>query len=611
MSGPLRFLRAAIAGAVSAFLLSGCLSAPVDSLAHDRPEAAHITPQLAGRASATARTQIVSTANPHASAAGLEMLRAGGSALDAAIAAQLVLTLVEPQSSGIGGGALLLHHDGQRLQAFDGRETAPALAHENLFLRDGRPMVFSEAVVGGQSVGTPGVLRMLALAHRQHGRLPWAQLFRPALRLAEEGFPISPRLHALLERDPYLRQDPQARRYFYEPNGNAKPVGATLRNPDLAAIYRSLAQSGAEAFYTGSIAQAMVSTVAGHPSAPGLLRHEDLQNYRPIVREALCFTLRAKIRPRSGVEVCGFPPPSAGAITIGQILLLLERFDLANESAPSPRWMHYYIEASRLAFADRAEFIADPDFTAAPAGDWASLLNPQYLDQRAALIKARRMPKAEPGNPAVVSARHAAMAEQIEEGTSHLSIADRFGNTLSMTSTIESAFGARLMVSPSGNGGFLLNNQMTDFSFMPKSAQGLPVANRVAPGKRPRSSMSPTLIFERQPDGSRGSIIASLGSPGGASILHYTAKTMIGLLQWQLDPQSAIGLPNIVINGPDAMLQIEFGQYRLPELASGLQPFDQPVQEVELTSGLAAIIRMNGLWLGGSDPRREGVSLGD
>lgn len=611
MSNPLQSLHAAAAGTVSALLLSGCLSAPVDRLGRDQPEAAHIAQQRPGSASTTARTQIVSTANPHASAAGLEMLRAGGSAIDAAIAAQLVLTLVEPQSSGIGGGALLLHHNGDLLQAFDGRETAPALAHENLFLRDGKPMSFSEAVVGGRSVGTPGVLRMLALAHKQHGRLPWARLFEPAITLAEEGFLISPRLHALLERDPYLRQDPQARLYFYGLDGKAKPIATRLSNPDLANIYRAIAQLGAEYFYTGSIAQQMVAAVTGHPTAPGLLSTKDLQRYQPIIREALCFTLRAKIRPTTGVEVCGFPPPSSGAITVGQILLLLERFDLNDEAPFSARWMHHYIEASRLAFADRAQFIADPDFTAAPAGHWASLLSTKYLDQRAALIKAHRMPKAAPGNPVLLTLRQTAMAEQIEEGTSHLSIADRFGNTLSMTSTIESAFGARLMVSSSGHGGFLLNNQLTDFSFMPKSADGIPIANRVESGKRPRSSMSPTLIFERDSDGGRGPVIAALGSPGGASILHYTAKTILGLLQWQQDPQAVVELPNFVVNGPQAVLQIEAGQQDLRNLESGLRQFEQPIQEIELTSGIGAIVRMNGLWLGGSDPRREGVSLGD
>lgn len=608
------FLRAAFAGAASAFLLGGCLSAPVDRLARDQPEAAHTRPQGSqptGRTSTTARTQIVSTANPHASAAALEILRAGGSAIDAAIAAQLVLTLVEPQSSGIGGGALLLHHNGSLLQAFDGRETAPASAQEDLFLRDGKPMSFSEAVVGGRSVGTPGLLRMLALAHKQHGRLPWARLFAPAITLAEDGFPISPRLHALLERDLYLRQDPQARLYFYGSDGKAKSVGTLLRNPDLASLYRLIAQSGAEFFYTGSIAQQMVTAVTGHPTAPGLLSTKDLQSYQPIIRQALCFPLRAKIRPITGVEVCGFPPPSAGAITVGQILLLLERLDTADEKSPTTRWMHHYIEASRLAFADRAQFIADPDFTAAPAGNWASLLNPQYLDQRATLIQERRMSKAEPGNPTGLTPKQTAMAEQIEEGTSHLSIADRFGNTLSMTSTIESAFGARLMVSPSGRGGFLLNNQLTDFSFIPKSADGTPIANRVAPGKRPRSSMSPTLVFERRSDGSRGPAIAALGSPGGASILHYTTKTILGLLQWQLDPQSAIEVPNFVVNGPQAVLQIEAGQQGLRDLASGLQRFEQPVQEIELTSGIGAIMRINGLWLGAADPRREGISLGD
>ncbi|MBU3725018.1 MAG: gamma-glutamyltransferase family protein [Burkholderiaceae bacterium] len=602
-----------LAAAITAFalLLAGCAARFSDGISRDQPEAAHTRLHAISQASQTARGQIVSTANPLASAAGLEMLRAGGSAIDAAIAAQLVLTLVEPQSSGIGGGALLLHHNGDRLQAFDGRETAPGHAHEDLFLKDGRPMAFAEAVVGGRSVGTPGVLRMLALAHQQHGRLAWERLFTPAIALAEEGFPISPRLHALLEQDPHLRKDPQARTHFYQPDGSAKAAGTRLRNPDLAAIYRTLAKTGAESFYIGDLAEQIVDTVRRHPTAPGLLRTEDLKNYRPRIRDALCFPFPAAIKPAAGVEICGFPPPSSGAITIGQILQILNRLDSAQEQAPSPRWMHHYIEASRLAFADRAQFIADPDFVAPPAGSWASLLDPTYLQQRAALIGSIRMPTANPGNPQGMASKSAAMNEQFEEGTSHLSIADRYGNTLSMTSTIESAFGARLMVSPTGNGGFLLNNQLTDFSFVPRLADGMLIANRIEPGKRPRSSMSPTLIYERRSDGSRGPVIAALGSPGGASILHYTTKTILGLLQWQLDPQTAINQPNFVINGPQAVLQIESYQAGMQHLAKGLQQFGQPVQEIELVSGIQAIVRRDGLWQGGSDPRREGISVGD
>ena len=548
----------------------------------------------------------VAAANPLATQAGLAMLKAGGSAVDAAIAVQMVLGLVEPQSSGLGGGAFLLHSANGNVQAFDGRETAPATATEDLFLNaQGQPLTFEEAVVGGRAVGTPGVLRMLAQAHQQHGKLPWAQLFAPAIGLARNGFEISPRLHAQLKADRHLRKDPTARAYFYQPNGEPHPVGYRLRNPELAAVLQAIASQGVDAFYRGEVAQAMVRKVQQHPSNPGRLSEEDLANYTSKQREALCFDHIAQARE---YRVCGFPPPSSGALAIGQILGLLHRTPasltpLAN-GVPDPRWLHLYMEASRLAFADRAQYVGDPDFVMAPGGDWSNLLKPSYLKQRAKLIGPSRMLQVTPGVP-VRGERmsYAPNPEQPEYGTSHISIVDGQGNALAMTTTIEDAFGARQMVK-----GFLLNNELTDFSLIPRDAQGRPVANRVQGGKRPRSSMSPTLVFDK----ATGQLVMSVGSPGGAMIIHFTAKTLYGVLNWGLSPQQAIDLPNFGTVGGPVVLE----EKRLaPATSAALRARGSDVREQALTSGLQAIVRKteNGqtVWVSGADPRREGVVLGE
>ena len=555
----------------------------------------------------------VAAANPLATQAGARLLREGGSAVDAAIAVQMVLALVEPQSSGIGGGAFLLHHDGQRLQAFDGRETAPAAADATLFLdHQGKPLPFMDAVVGGRSVGTPGVVAMLALAHRQHGRLPWAQLFEPAVMLADEGFAVSPRLHALLETETALQKDPFAAAYFFGADGQPRPVGHVLKNPELAAVLRNIAALGPEAFYDGTVARAMVNKVQQHATQPGRLSTEDLKRYQPKEREALCFAHTAQQRP---LRICGFPPPSSGAVAIGQILGLLARTPHATtapapHTLPGPAWLHTYTEASRLAFADRAQYLADPDFVAAPAGDWQSLLATRYLDDRAQLISAARMPTAPAGQPGGASSSWAPMPEQTEYGTSHISIVDAWGNALAMTTTIEAGFGARLMVNTGQGrpGGFLLNNQLTDFSFIPNDATGKPVANRVEPGKRPRSSMSPTLVF----DATTGQLLMSAGSPGGALIIHFTAKTLLGTLHWGLSPQAAIDLPNFgTLGGP---LLLEAGRFPAATVQA-LQQRGHTVNETPLPSGLQAIQRgVQGgrpVWMGGADPRREGIVAGD
>ncbi len=553
------------------------------------------------------RRQAVAAAHPLASEAGLQMLRAGGSALDAAIAVQLVLGLVEPQSSGIGGGAFLLHFDGREVTAHDGRETAPAKARPGMWLgEDGKPLSFDEAVLSGQSVGVPGALRMLEAAHRQHGQLPWARLFAPAIALAENGFEVSPRLHTLLQADPHLRKDPLALRFFYNAQGQAWPVGHVLRNPEYAQVLRRMAAEGSRALHEGPVAQAIVARTA-QPPRPGALRLQDLQGYQPRARQALCFEHRVQAR---AYRICGFPPPSSGQIAIGQILGLL-----AHTAAQGPEWsnglpsadfLHRYTEASRLAFADRAQHVADPDFVSAPAGDWRSLLAPDYLRQRSQRIGAESMKVAPPGQPAGWKTSYAPMPTQPEYGTSHISVIDAQGRAVAMTTTIEAAFGARRMVStdPGRPGGFLLNNQLTDFSFAPADAQGRPIANRVEPGKRPRSSMSPTLVF----DAANGQLLMSGGSPGGALIIHYTTKLLWGTLHAGLDAQQAINLPNFgSLNGPTLL---EAGRFE-PRLLEALKARGHEVREMDMTSGLQAIERRPNGWFGGADPRREGVVRGD
>ncbi len=553
--------------------------------------------------------QAVAAAHPLAAEAGLQMLRAGGGAVDAAVAAQLVLTLVEPQSSGIGGGAFLLHHDGHRVQAYDGRETAPAAAGPDLFMdADGKPLPFMQAVVGGRAVGTPGAVSMLALVHREHGRLPWARLFEPAIRLAEQGFPVGQRLNTLLQAESALKDDPVARRYFYRADGQPHPVGHVLRNPELAAVFRRLAADGPSALREGPVARAIVQAVQAHPTNPGHLALEDLVRYQPKVREALCHDHDTATRR---LRLCGFPPPSSGALAIGQILGLLSRTEQAGlplqGGHPTAAALHAYVEASRLAFADRAQYVADPDFVPAPGGRWSRLLDPAYLDERAQLIGSRRAPAVLPGTPGGISVGWAPMPEQPEYGTSHLSVVDAHGNALAMTTTIEAGFGARLMVStdPSREGGFLLNNQLTDFSFLPADAQGRPVANRVEPGKRPRSSMSPTLVFDRD----SGQLLMSLGSPGGALIIHFTAKTLLGTLHQGLTPQQAIDLPNFGTTGGPFLLEAG----RFPD--NTIQTLEQQgheVRQVPMPSGLQALQRGGDrVWQGGADPRREGVVVGD
>ena len=551
------------------------------------------------------QTYAVAAANPLATAAGDQVLKSGGSAVDAAIAVQLVLTLVEPQSSGLGGGAFLMHFDGKTVEAYDGRETAPREADGRLFIgADGKPMPFQQAVVGGRSVGTPGLLKMLEQAHQAHGKLPWAALFAPAINLSERGFPVSQRLHALIETDPSLRSDPVAARYFYGADGHALPVGTILRNPELTQTLRQIAAGGSKVFYQGEIAQAMVDKVRNHPTNPGRLSLADLSAYQPKKRTPLCADYSANSKP---YLICGFPPPSSGMLAIGQILGILGNTDAALQPpqataqgvVPSANWLHLYSEAARLAFADRAAYVGDPDFVQAPGGDWRSLLAPGYLLERSRLIGPQRMPAAAAGQPAPLRMGYAPMPPQPEYGTSHISIIDKDGNAVAMTTTIEAAFGSRQMVK-----GFMLNNELTDFSFTPTDASGQPIANSVQPGKRPRSSMSPTLVFDRN----SGQLLASVGSPGGAAIIHYTAKTLYGMLNWGLNAQHAIDLPNF--GASETGLPVEAGRFPPATLAT-LRQRGHDVKEQEMTSGLQAIERTGTGYFGGADPRREGVVMGD
>jgi gamma-glutamyltranspeptidase/glutathione hydrolase len=598
--------RIAVASAV-AITLGACASAPQRPSQPEPPSG-----QRTGLATTLASRHMVAAANPLAAEAGRSILRDGGSALDAAIAMQMVLTLVEPQSSGIGGGAFLLHWDGRNVQSFDGRETAPAAADETLFIdSQGRAMTFAQAVVGGRAVGVPGVLRMLETAHRQHGRLPWAQLFAPAIRLAEQGFALSPRLHTVLASELHLaRSCARAAELFYRPDGSPKPVGTILTNAELADTLRAIAQRGADAFYRGPIAADIVAAVRGHAGNPGLIDETDLARYRAIERAPLC-------KDYKRWRVCGMGPPSSGAIAVAQMLGMLGQRNIAvvpptsidGHLLPQPDAIHLFSEVGRLAFADRDVYVADPDFVPV---DVAGLTDPAYLASRAALITNRSMGRASAGRPRGAEVTWAEDASAPRAATSHVSAVDRDGNAVSMTTSIEDAFGARLMVR-----GFLLNNQLTDFSFLPRArdgregvkADGAPVANRVQAGKRPRSSMAPTLIFER----ASGELLATLGSPGGSLIINYVVKTIVGVLDWQLDIQRAIELPNFGSrNGPT---ELESGRFPALTIES-LKARGHAVRSLPMTSGVQGIVRVRHAWAGpawagGADPRREGVAIGD
>ena len=545
---------------------------------------------IAAKKLVRAKKHMIVAANPHAARAGLEILRRGGSAIDAAIATQLVLNLVEPQSSGIGGGAFLLHWDKAKsdLKTYDGREGAPAAARPDRFLTaDGKRMRFFDAVASPLSVGVPGLLRALEMAHQNHGKLPWKDLFTPAIKLAERGFAISPRLHKLLSGRWTRKFSPIAKKYFFAPNGKPWPLGHILKNPELADTLRLLAAQGTDVFYNGAIARDILRTLkSASPRAD--MTMDDLATYKARRRPPVCINYRK-------FKICGMGPPSSGALTIGQTLKLIEGFDLGH-TPMNARALHIIAEAEKLAYADRNRYIADPDFVAVPKG----LHNPAYLKKRASLINPEKsMGKAKPGTPPNVrEGRYGSDATLESSGTSHISIIDSRGNAVAMTTTIESGFGSGHMLR-----GFLLNNELTDFSFHPEDKTGRPVANRIEPLKRPRSSMAPTMIFDRS-----GKLRMITGSPGGSRIILYVLKSIIAHIDWQANAAQAAAWPNFGSrNGP---FEIEKDQVA-SRLRQNLEARGHKIRITPMTSGTHVIILRNGIIEGGVDPRREGRALGD
>jgi gamma-glutamyltranspeptidase/glutathione hydrolase len=534
---------------------------------------------------------MVASANPYASEAGAEILRRGGSAVDAAIAVQAVLSLVEPESSGLAGGAFMLHHDAAsgRLDAYDGRETAPMGATPALFLdSDGKPLPFLEAMIGGSSVGTPGVVKMMWLAHQEHGKLNWAELFQPAIRLAEEGFAVAPKLAQAIARDPVLMQMPVAQDYFYrlDSDGARVPVaeGDILTNPAYAETLKRVAADGWRGFYEGPVAEEIVSAVQNAPKRPGTLSMDDFASYEAKKREPVC-------APYRDYRVCSMPPPTSGGITALQILGILSHWDLKGMEPMTLTSVHFIAEAMKLAYADRDKYIGDPDFVPVPV---TAMLDPAYLESRSEQIDASiTRGKAKPGRLPDERAMNWGLNQPIDKpSTSHFSIIDARGNVVSMTTTVEGPFGSHLMA-----GGMMLNNQLTDFSFLPE-IDGEPVANAVAPGKRPRSSMTPIIIYDAD-----GDFYAAVGSPGGSRIIAYVTQTVIALLDWEMDMKSAISLPRFVDrNGP---LEIEAGT-SLEEMKPLLEQLGHQVETRELMSGLHGIrVTPQGLD-GAADPRRDG-----
>lgn len=537
---------------------------------------------------------MVAAANPLAAEAGRDVIAKGGNAIDALVAVQTVLGLVEPQSSGLGGGSFLVYYDAaaNRLTTFDGRETAPMEATPKLFLdAQGQPLKFMDAVVGGRSVGTPGTVRLLSEVHKRYGKADWASLFERAEKLAASGFQVSPRMASLIAAEgDRLKKYDGPRGYFYDASGAPLKAGTVLKNPAYAETLKAIAAGGADAFYEGPIAEAIVKTVREAPGNPGVLSLADLANYRVKEREPVCATYRA-------LDICGMGPPSSGAVAIGQMLGLIENFDIKALGAQNAESWRIIGDAQRLAFADRERYLADPDFRPLPI---KGLLKKDYLGKRASLLdgtKALSADQVKAGEPewdhALLFGRDAAIELP---STSHFVIVDREGNVVSMTTTIESGFGSRLMTN-----GFLLNNELTDFSF--KTHDGsLPVANRVEPGKRPRSSMAPTIVMKD------GKPLLAVGSPGGSQIIGYVAQALIAYIDWGMPVEQIVAQPHFINR---------FGPYEI-EAGTGAEKFAEPLKALgyevkpgEMNSGLHAIeITANGL-VGSADPRREGVAVGE
>lgn len=571
-----------------------------------------------GLKAATARRFMVATAHPLASQAACRVLRDGGSAADAAVAAQAMLGLVEPQSSGLGGGAFALHYDARsgRVTSFDGRETAPAAARPDdlrWISADERRAPLPDARASGRSIGVPGTMRLMEALHRAHGRTPWPELLEPAASLADAGFAVPQRLaDAIAAARPQLQRDPDAAVVFLDDAGHPRAAGTLLRNPAYADTLRRVAAGGADAFYRGPIADDIVAEVArAVPGAltPGRMTRDDLAAYRAVERAPVCSDYRQW-------RVCGMAPPSSGGLAVAQALGILSNFDLAAAAPqgadhaagrPGADGAHLLAEALRLAFADRNAYLADTDHVALPGRGIASLLDPAYLAQRAALIRRdRSLGVAAPGRFDATAAVPPAVAVP-EHGTSHLSIVDAEGSAVSLTTSVEGSLGAWRLVR-----GFVLNNQLTDFAAVP-AVDGQPVANRLQGGKRPRSSMAPTLVFERRADGATGPLRAVLGSPGGAAIIPFVTKTLVGLLDWGWDAQQAAAALNIAsFNTPQTLLGAEHPALRPDDpLLQALKARGHDARAAALVSGTAAIVRAPDGWQGGVDPRREGQALGD
>ncbi|OQY50539.1 MAG: gamma-glutamyltransferase [Candidatus Parabeggiatoa sp. nov. 2] len=556
----------------------------------DQPEHTHYRRVI--KTSYMAKDFMVAAANPYATQVGYDVLKMGGSAVDAAVAVQLMLTLVEPQASGIGGGAFLLYWNAKdrHLTTFDGRETAPIAATPDYFKDpDGKVMAYWEAVPGGKSVGVPGTVRLLEAAHQKYGLLRWADLFKPTIALAEKGFPISPRLAASIKSNcGKKKQDqfPAARAYFFNPDGSPKEAGTTLKNTELADTLKLIAAQGAEVFYKGPIAKDIVNTIKNAPMNPGIMTEADMAAYQIKERTPVCLNYH-------DYKVCGMGPPTSGGLTVGQILGILNHFDLKNMGYGVDA-VHLFLESAKLAYADRELYMADADYVNVPSD---GLLDANYLKDRASLINRQTaMKEAKPGTPPQQSERWAPDKSQEQPGTSHFVIRDKDGNIVSMTTTIETAFGSRLMVR-----GFLLNNELTDFSRNPEQ-DGKPVANRVEGGKRPRSSMSPTIVFkDNEP-------YLAIGSPGGSRIINYVAKTIIAVIDWGMLPQEAINLGHFTNrNGPT---DLEEGTGAVA-FKQSLEARGHEVKVRDLNSGLHAILMQDGKLYGGADPRREGLVMGD
>jgi gamma-glutamyltranspeptidase/glutathione hydrolase len=530
---------------------------------------------------------VTSSADPRVTEAGMEMLRQGGSAADAAMAMMLALTVVEPQSSGIGGGGFLLYQDSAKgvLSTINGRETAPAAATPDRFVGpDGKALGFLEAFQGGRSVGVPGNIQLMAETHRKWGKLSWATVFKPAIRLSDKGFIVNKTLESRLKSIQPLWSNFDAARAIYWRNGAPVTAGMKLKNPQLAATLKLLAKKGPDAFYTGPIANQIVSAVTTSKLSPGDMTMTDLAQYRAKEQQAVCAPYRVYV-------VCGMGPPSSGATTVLQILGTLQRFDLAASGKNSPKSWHLIGQAMQLAYADREKYLADDAFVDVPV---AGLLNPEYIKERSALIDPEKARTDYPaGNPPGAMPRTAAISSEVA-GTTHFTAVDRNGNIANMTSTIEGPFGSQLVA-----GGFFLNNELTDFTFSPEK-NGAPVANRVMGGKRPLSSMSPTIVFDRD-----GRAVLALGSAGGKRIIMHVTKTLIGVIDFGLPLDQAIALPNIYFGGGG--LEVEQNTM-LSAMSDGLAKFGQTVRPVDLGSKVNGAQRVGGSWTGASDPRSEGTS---